>query len=190
MMLAIHRGQLPILHSLIRAGANLNRPSQDRFLYRTPLMFACYLGKLEIAARLLLETDPETDRRVVDPNAVRPACGDPGRGFHGQPVAGFTALIDAVREGYIGIAELLLRHGAEINQADNANRTPLWHAKHQAIKYEHEGMVHFLVENGARLTPRGGFLSDVPPIVEDDNEGKGLDEIRLEDPAWHPPDAL
>ena len=126
-------------------------------------MLACHLGRLVIASSLLMSMDPHTGRRVVDPNAARPACGNR------QPVGGFTALIDAVREGYISVCALLLYHGADINQADRSERTPLWHAQFMAIKYQHDGMVNFLLEKGASLIPTGG--RHLSSILDEDISG-------------------
>ena len=131
-------------------------------------MLACYLGKFELASILLI-SGLVHGRRIVDPNAVRQACGprEPGCAAR-QPIAGLTALIDAVREGYIAIAALLLAHGSDINQADAANRTPLWHAQYMATKHQHKGMVEYLVQKGASLIPSGRSVLTVPPTFDGD----------------------
>ena len=53
MIFAILRGHHGIFEILSHAGADLNLASHESFEYRTPLMFACHRGKLELAKSLL-----------------------------------------------------------------------------------------------------------------------------------------
>ena len=66
-----------------------------------------------------------------------------------------------------------MSHGADINQADEAHRTPLWHAKYMAkwdFHYASDDMVVFLESKGASLTPTDGRFLSVPMIVRWDHD--------------------
>jgi hypothetical protein len=60
---------------------------------------------------------------------------------------GWTPLHDAVMNGHIEIARLLLQNGAEVNAKDSDGYTPL----HIAARNGHVDFLHLLVENGADL---------------------------------------
>jgi ankyrin repeat protein len=48
--------------------------------------------------------------------------------------------------GQVELAEMLLKHGADLNAKDNAGKTPLAHA----LNIKHDAMVLWLKEHGAR----------------------------------------
>lgn len=62
-----------------------------------------------------------------------------------RDIEGRTALHWAVDQGYLGIAELLLIHGADINAKDSEGQTPL----HYAVTCEWDDLSIFLLEFGA-----------------------------------------
>ncbi|KAH8978398.1 ankyrin repeat-containing domain protein [Lactarius akahatsu] len=73
-------------------------------------------------------------------------------GTHGHPIAA------ALDQGHLRIAELLLRHGANVDGPGRDGRTPL----HQAIEWSSDltvGAVRFLLENGADANARRTDLS-------------------------------
>jgi hypothetical protein len=61
---------------------------------------------------------------------------------------GLTPLHVASREGHVGMARLLLSHGALVNQRRLGHRST---ALHYAIQYCHEDVVELLLQNGARV---------------------------------------
>jgi ankyrin repeat protein len=68
---------------------------------------------------------------------------------------GFTPLHAAAYSGDIGIAELLLEHGADVNARSELLVSPL----HAAAEENHADMVKLLIARGARLdaTEAGGY---------------------------------
>lgn len=101
---AAQNGDLDLVKSLIREGANVNEA--DEF-GDTLLSTACYFGHIEIAKLLIVN---EADIRAVDDR-------------------GITVLHNACTSGDIEIIRLLLSKGAEINAVGNlSGATPLHHA--------------------------------------------------------------
>jgi len=114
LIIAIRRNHPNVVRALIAQehGADVNRQSHVMLHHRTPLMEACYRGKLEIA-KILLESN-----KIKNIDQKRPSS------FTTQP-GGLTALIDAVSSGYVPIVDLLLDFGADINQSSDDGKTPL-----------------------------------------------------------------
>ncbi|KAK8103120.1 hypothetical protein PG984_016266 [Apiospora sp. TS-2023a] len=96
LLMAINKGNLPIVDLLLKAGATVNYPARRGFR-STPLQKACENGHLEIVELLL--------QQGADINAA-PA-----------PVGGGTAIQMAARSGILRIVQLLLDNGADIHQA-------------------------------------------------------------------------
>ncbi|KAL9633768.1 MAG: hypothetical protein Q9204_003260 [Flavoplaca sp. TL-2023a] len=149
--LALEFGNLGILKSLAAAGADL----QPNSCHQSPtLISACHTGNLEIV-RLFLDYEIDVDppkRRPRDTYAfpgeyrrrIAPGCEDERA----------SALHLACSNGYLGIARLLLEHGADaqleievIEDSRFCSKTPLQMAAHSG----HLHMVQLLVNTGVTI---------------------------------------
>lgn len=103
---------------LLDKGASINTPCKGG---PTPLHFAAYRNKVEIAKVLLA--------RGADVNLTR---------------GGYTPLYLAVERGHVEMVELLLESGASVN-ISGLEKTPLQYAE----EYGHKEVVQVLREHGA-----------------------------------------
>jgi len=67
---------------------------------------------------------------------------------------GFTPLLWAARQGYCGIVNILLQHGADPNQEDHWMRA---NAGHKAAFWGHADVMQLLADSGLNLDTRGGY---------------------------------
>ncbi|RLN62209.1 hypothetical protein BBJ29_002354 [Phytophthora kernoviae] len=164
---AVNDGNVPKLRALLDAGTNLDLKDEDE---RTPLHWACAIGRLEVAEFLLEHAKSSVN--VQDDSGWTPLMSAASAG-HGDIVGlllskGADANL-ANENGQIPlhyhrgrqeIAELLLDYTRNANQADNVGSTPLTRALggkpspgntplHLAITEGYEGIARFLLENGA-----------------------------------------
>lgn len=119
--IAATAGYGSVLWLLLENGADMARVDNNR---RTPLHWAIPEGHREIASLLL-----ERAKNLVS------VTDDQKQ----------TALHIAALNGTLRIVQLLLRHGAKMDNCDRSGFTPL----HQAVRMQHHEVVHFLVGNGA-----------------------------------------
>ncbi|KAF4322960.1 hypothetical protein BBO99_00001069 [Phytophthora kernoviae] len=164
---AVNDDNVPKLRALLDAGTNLDLKDEDE---RTPLHWACAIGRLEVAEFLLEHAKSSVN--VQDDSGWTPLMSAASAG-HGDIVGlllskGADANL-ANENGQIPlhyhrgrqeIAELLLDYTQNANQADNVGSTPLTRALggkpspgntplHLAITEGYEGIARFLLENGA-----------------------------------------
>jgi len=103
---------------------------------------------------------------------------------------GETLLKIAAQSNHIQVVEFLLQHGADINKADNNQRTAL----HSAAFYGLFDMVRFLIENGAKLEEREGYYRQTPLHVASSRGygaivlyllQKGADRFSVDRDGWN-----
>ena len=124
--LACTNGNAAIAEALLRAGADADLPAAGG---ETPLMTAARTGASEIVKLLLARgarIDARDDRRGQTPLMWAAAEGhaaivqdfiEAGADFRLRTPSGFNALLFAVREGRIETVRVLLRAGADVNEA-------------------------------------------------------------------------
>ncbi|KAH6616456.1 hypothetical protein C7974DRAFT_474931 [Boeremia exigua] len=127
LLVAIDVGDFTMVQFLVERGANVNRESTMGVL-RTPLQRAAEIGDFEMAQYFI------SQGAIVD---AAPRYG------------GATALQLAAMSGHLGIAALLIEHGADVNHppARGPGRT----AFEAAAEWCRPDMMHFLVQHGAQL---------------------------------------
>ena len=118
-----HDGYPDIVRLLLDYGANANAHDDDR---NTPLHFAASKCHLEVT-RMLLERKADIDS--LNSNGLTP-LHRASEGWH---------------EGFLGVVQLLLYHGANVNVHDNDRNTPL----HFAASEGHPEVVRVLLEHKA-----------------------------------------
>src|SRR5262249_47349193 len=123
------------LPPLYTAALHRNREAVDYLLGHGAALdiFACaYLGKASAAENLLRE----------NPALVKAVTSD-----------GRTALHYAALAGHFDVADVLLRHHADVNAVDNRGETPLMEACHAGPwkSAPHEGLVQLLLDHDARI---------------------------------------
>lgn len=120
---AAYAGSVPCLKALLDAGASIDATSLERGYEITPLTRAVRSGNPEVAFWLL--------KRGADPN-----------------LGGYHPLAAAAEDGISETVEMLLDHGAEIDQQTRpANKTALM----RAICYDRTECCQILCNRGARL---------------------------------------
>lgn len=129
---------LEILHLLIAAGADPNRPS----LSRTPLSLAANTGDGEVTT-LLLDAGANPAGECWSPLSKLPRPKG-GLAFYGN------AIHEAAVKGFTGVVSLLCSRGADPLARDHEGKTALQIAREQG----HTDIVHFL-EQYERSTVAG-----------------------------------
>ncbi|MES2604673.1 MAG: ankyrin repeat domain-containing protein [Pseudomonadota bacterium] len=145
--------------TMIKAGADVNRPSVDG---TTPLHWAAYYGNAALVERLLrAEAKADTQNDYGSSPMVEAATHanlevlelllDAGADVESPNPEGQTALMAVARTGSLEAAELLLEHGANINAAETwGGQTALmWAAARQQ-----PAMVKLLIAKGAEIDKR------------------------------------
>ncbi len=120
----------------------------------TPLMQAAGRGNYE-CVKLLLELGANVQMR--------------------ETRKGLSALKFALARGYEDVARLLLDHGADPNETDNLNRTPLIFAAGQG----NIELVRLLLELGADPNIKDGY-GNAPITVAEDTHHMEIRELLLE----------
>jgi len=120
---AASAGHLDVVKFFLGKGADVNKPSTEG---KTLLMVAAWWGHVELVEYLL---GAGADVRAVDAN-------------------GYTALSEAAANGgsdfpdQLAIVKTLVKHGADVRQADPFKETPLMRAQDPTV-------IEFLIEAGA-----------------------------------------
>lgn len=116
-------GHLTVVKILVKAGANVNHPTEFN---STPFRVACYNGRLDIVTYL---TEHRADINIA--NKFNDTC-----------------LIIAAGKGHLDVVEFLLDNGAKINERGKYGDTAL----HFAADSGHANVVSKLLEYGTEIT--------------------------------------
>lgn len=106
LVIAAYKGYADIVRLLLEAGADVT--AVDPGMKATALHAAAYAGRTE-AAKLLVAYHINIDKQ--------------------GPYNGYTALHDAIWQNNVGVVEVLLDAGANLNLKSNSGQTPLDFAK-------------------------------------------------------------
>jgi ankyrin repeat protein/uncharacterized protein YecT (DUF1311 family) len=143
---AAERNQVKVAQYLIDHGADVNATPQGKHAFSnpagtTPLCRAAYFNALETLDLLI--------RRGAEVNSL------PGRA---------SAIIYAAKMGNLKAVEMLLGHGANINQSFGVNQTAIG----EAIQNGRVDVAHYLASHGATMGPGAlhlAALSGSPDLV-------------------------
>lgn len=159
LMMAARLGDAAALQALLDSGANVN--AKDTAAETTALMVAVRENHPEIV-KLLIAHGAEVNAatRVGEkppmraPNAGGGSHGAginrggvPERGQQDPTPGGLTALLYAARDGRLEIAKMLVAAGANVNQAEANQITPL----QMAIENDHVEVAKFLMDSKAEI---------------------------------------
>ena len=159
LMIAARTGVPSVISKLINAGAEVDKREEQ--FQQTALMVAVREGHIQ-AATLLLDAgaDPNAATRLGEIPAFRPPCkgtgcgsegvginrgGLPDRGKRDAQRGRMSPLLYAARDGYLDIAALLIRAGADIEQAEANNISPLL----MTLINGHMSLANLLLDQGA-----------------------------------------
>ncbi|HEU4624322.1 MAG TPA: ankyrin repeat domain-containing protein [Steroidobacteraceae bacterium] len=157
LLMAARKGCAECVQALIAKGADVN--VRDEAFALTPLMLASWSGSAQSVEHLLragADVDAQTRLgpmpKFIEPNAGRASHGDgilrggvPERGSRPARAGGMTALHYAAREGHTAVAQLLVAHGARIEQPEANDVRPLL----LAIINDRVATARYLIEQGA-----------------------------------------
>lgn len=139
LMILARTSNLEAAKLLIDHGANVN--AHETWRRQTPLMWAAAEEQPAMVA-LLLKHGAAVDARSLVNNWPRQVTAEPR--MQARPSGGFTPLLFAARSGCLPCAEALVKAGADPNQTDPDNVSPLL-----------EAVLNFHFDVGAFLLKRG-----------------------------------
>jgi uncharacterized protein len=157
LLMAARKGCADCVHALITKGADVK--VRDQTFEQTALTLAAWSGSAKSVEYLIRAgADVHAQTRLgpmpsfVEPGAGRASHGDgilrggvPERGSRPARAGQMTALHYAAREGHTDIVELLLSHGARIEEPEANGVRPLL----LAILNDHAQTARYLIEHGA-----------------------------------------
>ncbi|HEX4998606.1 MAG TPA: ankyrin repeat domain-containing protein, partial [Terriglobia bacterium] len=142
LMLAIKTGELPIVETLVEAGANVN--AVEKYEDQTALMWAVTAPKNAVEmTKLLLSRGADVHPRARYTDWPNQISSEPRGQF--RPVGGLTALLYAARNGCSGCVEALIGAGADVNVPTPEGVTPLM----VALDNDHKDVASLLLDRGA-----------------------------------------
>jgi ankyrin repeat protein len=175
------KGKADIAQLLIRYGANLNARDDEG---NTPLHIATKFGQLDVVLELIAA--------VQSPSTAVPSTSSSTPSFRSnsnitqinlQNEDGMTPLMFAASMNQTEILQILLAHGAAIDEVDNKGRTALIHA----CRSGHNEIVNILLMSGANVQIKDakgrGALEVATEAEEEDIVNLLLDAVsnRLKD---------
>jgi ankyrin repeat protein len=147
---------------LIENGYNVNGVKTKYYHGQTPLMWACFCGKLD-AVKILVEAGADVNQKEKNGETAIISAMQSGPDDHPEIVEylldhgavpdsssqfGHTVLLYAVEGGHLSIIKKLIEKGANIEQTDKYSRqTPLISAAYK----EKTDVVKLLLESGANI---------------------------------------
>jgi ankyrin repeat protein len=147
---------------LIDYGYNVNSVKTKYYHGQTPLMWACFCGKLD-AVKVLLEAGADVNQKEKNGETAIISAMQSGPKDHPEIVEylldhgaapdsssqfGHTVFLYAVENGYLSIIKKLIAKGIDIEQADKySGQTPLISAAYK----EKTDVVKLLLENEANI---------------------------------------
>jgi ankyrin repeat protein len=171
-----------IIDSMLKHGASLAIKNRAGF---TPIESARLLHKDSVANLLektAVERQSDQSRQLMQ--AVRSNDEDAVRKLLSQIRSatvlaqadedGFTPLLWASREGYAGIVNMLLQHGADPNQNDQWMQA---NSGHKAAFWGRADVMKILCQNGLDINARGGYNGYTP--LHDAVQGNHLDVVKV-----------
>jgi uncharacterized protein len=143
LMTAARTGKIDAVKALLDHGAKVNVTEDWR--WQTPLMWSAAEGHPEVV-QLLIDRGADVNARsaVFDYRDLKAKAGSVPMNF---PRGGFTALLFAARQGNMEAAKVLLNAGANVNQGDPDNTSPLI----VAIINLHYDLAGYLMDHGADI---------------------------------------
>ncbi|MES2623633.1 MAG: ankyrin repeat domain-containing protein, partial [Pseudomonadota bacterium] len=142
LMVVARSSNLEAAEMLLKAGADVNATEQWRG--QNAVIWAAAQSQPEMLA-LLLKAGGDPNSRSLPNERDRQISNE--RRFQWRPAGGLTALIYASREGCLECARVLVEAGADIDQGDVENVTPLLAAV-MNLRFD---TAKFLVEAGANI---------------------------------------
>ncbi len=166
-MIASQSGSAESVRILLEAGADVNKATY--LGGQTALLWASALGHVDVARELIaadagLEARSTSDHRFVIADESNGCRMDQ---YIIDQLWGFSPLILAVINGHIGIVELLLEAGADIDGPAANRASSLLFAAHDG----HFEIVRLLLDHGADPDPIGAACSALhAAVLSDDPE--------------------
>ncbi|MES2603616.1 MAG: ankyrin repeat domain-containing protein, partial [Pseudomonadota bacterium] len=142
LMVVARSNNLAAAEALLKAGADVNAMEQWRG--QNAVIWAAGQSQPEML-QLLLKAGGDPNSRAFVNERTRQISAE--RRFQWRPAGGITALIYAAREGCVECVKLLVEAGAELDQGDAENVTPLL----AAVINMHFDTAKYLVEAGANV---------------------------------------
>eukprot|EP00026_Physarum_polycephalum_P003297 Phypoly_transcript_03307.p1 GENE.Phypoly_transcript_03307~~Phypoly_transcript_03307.p1 ORF type:complete len:548 (-),score=82.99 Phypoly_transcript_03307:692-2335(-) len=163
-MMAAMRGEIKIMETLLKAGADVGHKDKDGF---DAFGTAAHEGNLEICQFLFREAKANPHTTVSD--GKFPALSNAASGGFLELVhflldechvevdqkddAGYTALLMAIKTGNLNIADVLLAHGADINSKTRDGETALILATH----FNNEKAVAYALTHKCSINEQDSF---------------------------------
>lgn len=142
LMIVARSNNIETAKLLLKHGADVNATEQWRG--QNAVIWAAAQSQPEML-KLLLKAGGDANSRSFVNERNRQISAE--RRFQWRPVGGITALIYAAREGCLECTQLLIKAGADIDQGDGENVTPLL----AAVINMHFDTAKYLVESGANI---------------------------------------
>jgi uncharacterized protein len=142
LMLGIKTGEIAVVDTLIKAGANVN--TIEKFHNQTPLMWAASAPRNAGAiVKLLLAKGADFKPRALFTDWPSQITSEPRAQY--RPTGGLTALLYAARDGCYDCVDALISAGDDVNRPTPDGVTPLL----LALDNDHNDVAKLLLDRGA-----------------------------------------